>query len=503
MIKIVKADKDAYITNKVIRGERKNNSNTGGSGTLDLFKIYGASFSGSSPNTELSRILIHFDLSEIKKLVGQGKVDFGDDSFWCKLHLKDVYGGQTTPVNFDVSVFPLSASFSEGVGKDITYFSDYDVCNWLSASSDTVWLSPGCGLGVDSSDQGDYITSSLSLASTEVVQRFVDGSEDLVVDVTSIVSATLSGELPDSGLRISFKNSLEDNGQTYFVKRFASRSAYSELKRPKLVFGFDDSVSDDTQNLTFDTDCRINLYSYAGSDLSNILSGSSLAQITGSNCLILRLLTEISGGVYETQFNGSQLSLGSNPVTGTYTATVNLASSDPSLKLKIANSSSIEFTPIWSSIDGSVGYLTGSKIYFEMPARGSSRDIKKFVVTITDLKDSYFLDEEADVRVNIFDESNPKIKLSRLPVESPRSVIRDTFYQIRDAVSDEVVIPFDETKNSTKVSSDSSGMFFKLDMSNLSQGRTYKIDIMISHNGAKSVFKDVSGVFRIEKRLNT
>lgn len=498
MIKIVKADKDAYITNKVIRGERKNNSNTGGSGTLDLFKIYGASFSGSSPNTELSRILIHFDISSVKYLASQGKLDFGDSSFWCKLYLNDVYGGQTTPVNFDVSVFPLSSSFSEGVGKDITYFSDYDSCNWISSSMGETWGSEGCNLACFATGSGDYITSSISLPSTEVVQSFVDGSEDLIIDVTSIMSATLSGELPDSGLRISLKNTLENNNQTYFVKRFASRSAYSELKRPKMVFGFDDSVSDDTQNLTFDTNCKINLYNYAGGSLTDILSGSSLTTISGENCLLLKLLTEVSGGFYAAVVTGSQLKKGQNAVDGVYSATVNLSSSDPIFSSKLLQSSSIEFTPVWSSLDNTVGYLTGSKIYFKKPERKSSVDAKKFVITITDLKDSYDITEEQHVRVNIFDESNPKIKLSRLPVESPRSVIKSVFYQVRDAVSQEVVIPFDEVKNSTKVSSDSVGMFFVLDMSNLSRGRTYKIDVMISHNGTRSTFQDVSGIFKIE-----
>lgn len=503
MIKIVKADKDAYITNKVIRSETKNNSNTGGSGTLDLFKLYGASFSGSSPNIELSRILIHFDISTIKELVNQGKLDFSDSSFWCNLHLKDVYGGQTTPINFDVSVFPLSSSFTEGVGKDITYFSDYDSCNWLSSSTNSPWISPGCSQAADVSSPCDYITSSLSLASTEVTQSFIDGSEDLVVDITSIMSATLSGELPDSGLRISFKKSIEDNEQTYFVKRFASRSAYSESKRPHLVFGFDDSISDDTQNLTFDTNCKINLYNYVGSSLSDIVSGSSLSSITGSNCLILNLLTEISGGNYIAQFSGSQFYQGLNPLTGVYTATVNIPSNHPSIKLKISQSGSVKFTPIWSSIDGSVAYVTGSQLYFENSSKKTSRDIKRYVVTITDLKDSYFSDEEEYVRVNIFDESNPKIKLSRLPIESPMSVIRDVFYQVRDAVTDEILIPFDEVKNSTRVSSDASGMFFKLDTSNLLTGRTYKIDIAISNGTTRNVFRDVSGIFKIEKRLNT
>ena len=68
MYKILKADKDTYITNRIIDNTSKTQSNVGVAATLDLFKIYGHSYSGSTPNTELSRLLIHFDLSEIQDL---------------------------------------------------------------------------------------------------------------------------------------------------------------------------------------------------------------------------------------------------------------------------------------------------------------------------------------------------------------------------------------------------------------------------------------------------
>jgi hypothetical protein len=126
MFKIIKSDKDTYITNKVVKGARREESNVGAAGTLDLFKLYGSSLSGSTPLTEVSRILVHFDLSDLKKLSQEGKLDVSDPSFWCKLHLKDVYGGQPTPTNFTVNVFPLSASFDEGIGRDVSYYTDSD-----------------------------------------------------------------------------------------------------------------------------------------------------------------------------------------------------------------------------------------------------------------------------------------------------------------------------------------------------------------------------------------
>jgi hypothetical protein len=500
MLKIIKTDKDTYITNKIVQGKRKTAANVGAAGTLDLFKLHGLSFSGSTPNTELSRILIHFDLQSLKSLVQQGKIDVNDSSFWCELRLKDVYGGQPTPVDFNVSIFPLSASFDEGIGRDVSYYSDGDVCNWLTSSRGTTWAIAGCGMPCDAqSAPGDYITSSISIASTEATQNFLKGTEDLVVDVTAIVSATISGEIPDSGFRISFRSDLETNGETYFVKRFASKDAFDESKHPVLVVGFDDSISDDSQNLTFDTTCKLSLYNYVGGELTNLTSGSILSPITGDNCLKLKLTTQISGGYYDLYFTGSQFSYGASPVVGTYQSPIFVPSNDAIIKAKISLSGSVEFTPSWTSMDGTVTYYTGEDVTVSPPSRSGSRGLKKYSVNVYDIKSSYKEDEEVYVRVNIFDQTSPIIKLVKVPVELQGIVLKNVYYQIRDAITGETVVPFDEVKKSTKVSSDSSGMFFKFHTSGLIVGRTYTIDLMINHNGTTEKFLNASPTFRIER----
>jgi hypothetical protein len=502
MLKIIKSDKDSYITNKIVQGSRKVDSNVGSAGTLDLYKLYGVTFSGSVPNSELSRLLVHFNLDSLKDLVQQGKIDITDPSFWCELRLRDVYGGQPNPVNFTVSVFPLSASFDEGIGRDVSYYSDRDVCNWITSSLGLNWFVTGSGLACDAqTSAGDYITSSISLASTEKTQTFIDGTEDLIVDVTNIISATLSGEIPNSGFRISFKENLENDNKTYFVKRFASRQAFDETKHPSLVIGFDDSITDDSQNLVFDSPCSLTLYNYSGGSYDNIVSGSSLTQITGSNCLLLRLETPVSGGSYSLYFTGSQFGYGSLPVSGVYQTTFTIPSSDSVIKTKLTQSGSIEFTPIWTSLDKSVSYTTGSLLTMFPQTRSSRRNLKKYVVSVHDLNQSYTEDEEVNVRVNIFDQTSPMIKAVKTPVEIPGIVLKNVHYQIRDVVTDEVVIPFDDLKNSTKVSSDSSGMFFKFYTSSLILGRTYVVDIMINNNGIKTKYESSSPVFRIESAI--
>lgn len=502
MLKVLRPDRDAYITDRVVKKVRSYPANVGAGGSLDLFKLYGATQSGSSPNVELSRLLIHYDLQPLRDLVAAGKVDPGNPSFNCSLRLFDVYGGQPTPANFTATVFPLSRSFDEGLGRDVVYYADQDVCNFLTGSrGQGAWLLSGCGLGGGLPGDVDYVTASVNVqggTSLRGAQLFKTGEEDLNVDVTLVVSATLAGLLPDEGFRIALDDALEQDLRTYFVKRFAARTAFNEDKHPRLIVKFDDSVQDDSQSLFFDSTSFLFLYNYVRQAPANLTSGSAHTPITGSNSLILKLATEVSGGWYTLAFTGSQHTHGVFPVVGVYSASVELSSNDPILASKLAQSGSVKLTPIWGSLDGTVTYLTGSAITAFAAERGASTiDNKRLIVSVHGLHDSHFSDEETVVRVHLFDVTSPVMTATRLPVELPGAVIRDVYYQVRDDTTGLVEIPFDTVHNSTRLSSDGSGMFFRLDMSNLTKDRSYVIDVLVTTGANRQVYKSASPVFRI------
>ena len=500
MRKVLFADKDAYITNKIVKSTPAVSSNTGIAGSLDLFKVYTLNASGTSPTRDVSRALVHFDLSSLKKDVEDGEVDINDSSFWCTMKFRDVYGGQPNPVNFTVDVYPLSSSFEEGFGKDVSYYADNDVANWISSSFGNSWFVTGCGLDTTADTPGDYITGSSLIPSTRIQQFFKNGTEDLVVDVTSIVSATLAGDIPDEGYRLSFTPEIESDDRTYFVKRFGSRHAYNESKRPIIEYGFDDSITDDTLNLHLDANCRINLYNYTSGELQNIFSGSS--EVSGSNCLLLCLTTDrVDGsGSYSLYFTGSQQTRGSNLLEGSYYSNLSVSSSDEVIAEKLGVSSSISFSQAWLSLDNSLTYSLGNTLYVKRASRGSKfKGINKYTVSVTNVRNSYSREEKVTLRVNVQDYSDPLIKTVRLPVELPGIVLKKAFYRIRDTVTGEVAIPFDEAKNSTRISSDDSGMFFEFYTSPLISGRSYVIDVMLSSpHGEKVIFSDASSPFRIE-----
>jgi hypothetical protein len=509
MYKVLKADKDTYITNRFIKtagsGSFRTGSNVGSAGTLDLFKLYGVTLAPGSadPNLELSRLLIHFDLQPLKDLITQGKLNSNKSNFNCTLKLFDVYGGQTTPANFDVFLFPLSKSFDEGLGRDVVYYSDFDAANFISSSlSDGAWLVSGCGFGGGAEQSCDYITASTILGNTNLAasQHFATGEEDLNINVTTIVSATLAGILPDSGFRLSLGSQQESDRYSYFVKRFSSRTAYDTSKHPHLIIKYDDSVQDDSQILKFNSNSSIFLRNYEFGEPSNILSGSSLTAITGSNSLLLRLVSQRSdgSGSYSLYFTGSQHSDGLNFITGLYSASFTIPSTDVILKDELIKSGSVIFTPIWTSLDKSVAYFTGSNVTAYPPERSNKAiDFKNYVVSTSGLQTLHRSDENVLVRVNIFDHTSPYIKLTKRPIELPGIVTRKAYYQVRDITTNETVIPFDKTYNSSRLSSDYDGMYFNLDISNLVVERSYVIDIMLNVGGTQKIFKSVSNVFKV------
>lgn len=491
MYKILKCDGDAYITDRIIDSARTYKSNTGIAATLDLQKIVGLTFSGSTPNVELSRLLLHFDLTDLQDLYNTNKIDITNPSFFCKLKLTDVYGGQPTPRGFNIKIFPLSASFTEGVGKDVVLYSDHDACNFLSASVSTPWIMSGCFSGSHATSLCDYITDFSS------TQYFTTGEEDLFVDVTSIISATLNHTIPDKGFRISYGSAEENDGSTYFVKRFASRQSYNVDKHPKLVFGFDDSVRDDTQNMSFDSPGYLFMYNYSFGNLTNILSAST--NITGTNCIALKLSTEISGGYYSLFFTGSQHHIGNVPYTGIYSASVNIPSTDSVILSKINVSGSVDFIPTWCSTDGTVGYFTGSRFTVTRASRTSTHvDNKGVYVTVTNLNTDHKQDETIVVNVNIF-QNNVAMKLVKTPIILPGVVIRDVFYGIRNVATNEMIVPFDTLFGSTRVSSDVSCMFFSLDMSNLLPEKSYVVDILVVNGQSVQKYLNASQVFKISE----
>ena len=337
MYRILSASKDTYITNKIINQTfRATDANVGQAGTLDLFKIYDESkLSGEEgKQTEISRLLLKFDIDTVAQMQSEGKIDINSDTFKCYVGLNDVYGGQTTPSNFDLILFPLSQSFIEGSGYDVSSFRDVGAVNFVTASETRgtaiPWNEPGALASGSLGDPNiDVIVSGTlagpggsSFVSLSPVKYFETGEEDLLIDVTTIVSGTVSGQIPDYGFLIAFSGSYENNQKTYFVKRFASRNSSNTAIRPKLIIKYDDSLQDNHEDFIFDSTGSLYLNNYHFGEPANILSGEAATELSGENVMVLKIIS----GSFKKTFNVSQAQRGVNRIAGVYSSSFAISS---------------------------------------------------------------------------------------------------------------------------------------------------------------------------------
>ena len=485
MRRIYFSDKDTFLTNRKISGIPSVSASLGQASSFDIFKIV-----EDDGSIDQSVGLIHFDTEDLKDLFSSGKIKIDDPSFFCEIVLKDVYGGQPCPREFYMTVSPLSMSFDEGLGKDNVYYLDNDVANFISSSRTTAWHGQGASIsGSVETGDCDYFGTLLEQDLGREVY-FEKGEENLILDVTHIVSATLAGFLPDSGYRFSLSQQHLDDEYTYFVKRFGTRHAYDQNYRPVLRVGFDDSIQDTSGIVRFNTTTDVFLYSRNNFGPANLLSGSS--QITGSNCLLLSLSS--SYGDYT--FTGSQYQTKSGIIKdGTYVATVDIPLTQNMLP-PLQASGSVKFLQQWKSLDESVIYSTSYNSILPINTVTSS-DLPNYTVNVYGIPKEIKRTDSVVARVNVFDSMAPQLKSIRSAVDSPSVPATKGYYSIRNAYTGERIVDYDDVKDTTRLSLDAKGPYFVLDGMCLNPGSSYAIDVMLYDGEAKTKYSDVSAIFRV------
>ena len=520
MIIFCTASEDTYITDKIIDGQfRAEDANVGLAGTLDLFKLYNETTLNSSGNqNEISRLLVKFDYQKIHDLTSS-KLDLNSSTFNATLKLFDLRAGNSTPTNFNVVVFPLSQSFDEGVGRDILSFDDLDDANFITASysdgSVNAWFASGANslgnLGdpsIDIIEQGN-LSDGLGLSDIFGTQKFVKGTGNLEVDVTRVVSATVAGQIPNHGFRISFSGSDESDKKTRFLKRFSSRHVLNPLLRPRVEVGFNDTIRDDHQSFLFDVSGTLFLNSYVRSAPANIVSGSDLSEISGDDCLILRVRSGSFSYITTASqhYQGTILTNGTKKyMTGVYSASFAIPSNDSTVvdfgttvAQMVARTGSIKFDTFWNSLDETVGYHTGSLTIKRIPRFSGNFISQEPAIHVLNCKPEYSTDDEIKFRIfgrDIEAEDNAPV---RRPISVAPVIFDKVYYRVKDFDSGKIVIPFEEKRDSTRISTDVDGMFFDFHMDVLPVGRTYSFEFLIDNRGQRSVVKDKRAIFSVRK----
>ena len=513
MYLIYTGSKDTYITNKIIDGAfSASDANVGQAGTIDIFKLYDeTSLNGTTKLAEISRGLIKFDLLPLHALTGSS-LDINADSFSAKIKMHNLLAGTATPSNFTLVLAPLSRSFTEGSGRDLSAFADLDVANFytssMSSGTPVTWHLSGANKGgLLGSDNIDYIVSGTidgTLQSLSPEQIFIEGVEDLFIDVTTIVSSTLAGNIPDHGFRLAFTGSEENDAKSRFVKRFASMQSSNPLKYPALHITYDDSVSDATNNFVFDSSGSMYLNNFVRGTRTNFVSGTAATDITGANCMLLRL----EKNDFKKTYAVSQISEGTDntSTSGLYSSSFALSlanqtkvnTSNETILNFVNTSGSITFDAIWCSNDETVGFHTGSLEVTRSKSTMSNSSPADFIIKSMSMPSTINIDEKLRILFFVVDKSIER-KASKIPHRLASVPLQYVYYQIRDLGSNQIVIPFETANAGTKLSNDTSGLYFDLHANSLQPGYSYTIDLLIKDFDRQRIISNVCQSFKVIK----
>jgi hypothetical protein len=445
------ASTDTTITNAYKSNLRTTgvSGNMGESDILEVFKIFGQASSGSS---ELSRILIKFPVDSIVSDRAANLVPTsGNVNFYLRLY--NAKHNTTVPKNCTLSILATSGSWDEGTGLDMEEYSDYGVANWVVRSSSSVggtssWVSTG----------GD------SYASPAFTQSLNDGTEDILVDVTSLVEQWVTGSKPNHGFLIKLSSSYESAQESYYTKRFFARGTEYFFKRPKIEARWNSAKKDHRGAFyasSSASDSNINtiyLYNIARGQLKNIPA-------IGTSSIYVKVYADPSSSnvIYPEPCDCDSPITGGWVSTGVYSASFAL------------DTTASQVFDRWFNSSLTTCYHTGAINVIQYDTQ--EYDVtNNYVISLTNAKPSYTTSETARFRFFIRNKDwNPTIyNVATSEVET--LTIESASYKIVRASDNARVIDYGTGSTlHTLMSYDVSGNYFDLDMSMLEPDYKYQI----------------------------
>lgn len=464
-IKRYDAEKDATIAN-AYKPDNKNvayDSNTGAADSLEVYSILGKV---SPSSLEKSRIVLQFPIDKIIADRLAGKIPSADVKYM--LNLYNVEHGESTPRNFDVTIAPLSQSWEEGYGLDLDNYTDLGArdpgvgigATWRSANQQEQW-------GI----HGGTIVNNLNYIKTF---HFESGLEDIKLDITSIVSAWISGSIPNYGLLIRLNDQYENglSGRSFYTKKFSARTSQYFFKRPKLDILWEEQIQDNRKNFfrtspaVSDSDNTMNLYYY------NRVNGV-LKNLPGSVVPNVAIYADAA----LTQQLTASFSQVTNPYTGMYRLQTRLYTT------------SEKIYDVWRNpTTSSIVYSTGVA---EVYARENNLEEVTYIPKILDMKTGYSGQESIRFKIQLREKNWKPNILTVYSDTVDNECLNDLHYRIVRVFDDFIVIDYsqDDVKY-TKCGSDDKGNYFDFDMSILEPGYIYKIKLARINEGTVDEFKE-------------
>ena len=424
---------------------RATGSNAGAADVVEIFSIYGQATTSSA---EASRALVQFNTAQKNTDRASGLIPAsGEVSFYLKLF--NVSHIETTPRNYTLAIQAVSQSWEEGNGLDLDTREDltYDVVgsNWIKRSGNNSWVAQG----------GDFHATPVFTAT------FDEGTEDLEVDVTSLVEQWIAGTKQNYGFGIFLSGSFESGTTSNYTKKFFARSSEFFFKRPVIEARFNNDIKDDrgdfySSSSLAPAEDNINtlyLHNYVRGRLRNIPSIGTgnifvdLYQTLGGTAETLCINTPATGGYVS---------------TGIYSCSVCVSTTATTLRDVWHDGSGTEFHTGTIAVDS-----FASEVY-------STNE--RYVLSISNMKSYYGSQDTARFRLYAR-RKNWSPSIYTVASNTPENlIIPSASYEICRTIDNLKVIPFGTGSDfHTGLAYDVSGNYFDLDLSMLEAGYSYDI----------------------------
>lgn len=483
MIRRYFAKKDNTITNAFEENltTRGTGSNMGASDILEVFSIYAQASGSDGFSSELSRVLIEFDISDISADRTTGLVPASGSVSWY-LNMYNVPHSRTVPSDITLQVSAISESWEEGYGLDMEHYEDLTRdsigSNWIRRTGSTSWATAG----------GDYLTDT----SSSFTQTFSTGLEDLSVDVTTLVeqwidsAGNVLGSKDNYGFGIKLTDALESASKSFFTKRFFGRDTEFHFQKPVLEARWDSARQDDrgsfymSSSLASSEDNLNTIYIYNSirGKLSNIpgigtgpIGVSIFSSSAGSPSGPALTLVQDGANVAATS---PLVVTGGYVSTGIYSASFAFTGSD----------SLDQINDVWFKMDGSITnaaatatqYVTGTIALKSFTSLGYNPETSH-VISMPRLKKQYRKNQTHRLDLYIREKNwSPNIHTVAVQSSIASLIIPSASYQVRRSIDDYVVVPYGTGSTMhTALSYDVSGNYFDLDTTYLETGYLYEI----------------------------
>ena len=375
------------------------------------------------------------------------------------------------------------------------------------------------GRGAWATEGGDYANPDTDLSSS-FTQVFDEGTEDLEVDVTTLVEQWLNSEgnvlgaKNNYGLGVMLSSSHETESRSYYTKKFFARSSEFFFKRPVLEARWDSRDLDNRGNFIYSSSLttadenlnKIYLYNYFRGQLRNIpgietgniyvsfFSGSEDDTVPSGSALEL-----VIDGTHVTDNSRNTVVTGSYLSTGIYTARVALTAASTPLDTVY---------DVWFQGSDSVADAAGAPVQYHtgaiFPSAVDSYEIApsdRHITNITNLKKTYGRSETARFRVFARQKDWCPTIYTVASREAEAAHVESGSYKVFRIVDELDVVPYGTGSDlHTAMSYDLSGNYFDLDMSTLEAGYMYGIRFTYYNNSVNDwieqpeIFK-----FRVEE----